>query len=131
MGRHRTPLAKAKLTGADRKHPDRYRGRSEPDGGGPVGAPPSYLDADAKRFWRIFTGELPWLQKSDRAILASASILRAQVIAASNGATGALVREYRSTLACLGATPTGRQRISMPSEPDQNDPWAAFAGARQ
>mgnify|MGYP007030532123 CR=1 FL=1 len=131
MGRHRTPLSKAKLTGADRNHPERFRGRSEPDGGGPVGDPPSYLPPDAKRFWRIFATELPWLQKSDRAILASAAMLRARVLGSAGDVNGALVREYRTHLACLGATPTNRQRVSMPSEPDQNDPWAAFAGARQ
>lgn len=130
MGRHRTPLAKAKLTGADRKHPDRFRGRTEPNGGGPVGDPPSYLAADAKRFWRIFAAELPWLQKPDRALLASAAILRARLIAEEGGATGALVREYRSTLACLGATPTNRQRVSVPHELDQDDPFAAFGAAQ-
>ncbi|MFC3839220.1 hypothetical protein [Paracoccus rhizosphaerae] len=128
MGRHRTPLAKAKLTGADRKHPDRYRDRREPSGGGPVGDPPCYLDAEAKRFWRIFAAELPWLQFSDRAILTSASILRARMIAAADGATGALVREYRSTLSSLGATPASRQRVSLPSERDGDDPWAFLEG---
>ncbi|TGN58596.1 hypothetical protein E4L95_12360 [Paracoccus liaowanqingii] len=119
------------MTGADRKHPDRYRNRSEPDGGGPVGDPPSCLDADAKRFWRIFAPELPWLQKSDRAILASASMLRARVLGSAGDVNGALVREYRSTLGCLGATPTNRQRVSMPSETDQDDPFSAFDGPRQ
>lgn len=128
MPNPKTPLAKARLTGADRNHPSRFRNRTELDGGGAVGPAPDYLSDDAKRFWDTFVSELPWLTKADRALLASASLLRAQVIASQGEVTGALIREYRSHLGALGSGPVARQRVSQVPDEDQDDPFSVFGG---
>ena len=130
MPRSRTPLAKARLTGADRNHPERFRGRSEPllSGRG-VGDPPSHLSKSAQAAWRAFVGELGWLVHEDRAALEAASIARAQVSEmAGRGepVTGAALAAYRSLLASLGGTPTDRSRVVAPKGDEDPDPFAAF-----
>jgi hypothetical protein len=62
---------------------------------------------------------------SDRAILASASILQIRVQEATE-INVALLREYRATLGCLGATPVDRSRIQWSPPEDENDPFAVF-----
>lgn len=128
MSRRKTPLSKARLTGADRKDPQRYRGRSEPGGGGPVGDPPDYLTQRQREAWRTFQRELPWLAKSDRAFLAVASILRARLMDDAANQPAAFWRELRATLSALGATPVDRQHIHWaPAEKDDDD-WSQFTG---
>lgn len=123
MARMKTPLAKARLTGADKKNPQRYRNRSEPDGGGPVGDPPAYLTADARKVWELFKLELPWLKRSDRAALESISTLRARVMMGGEPPTAAMVRELRASLSSLGATPVARQAIKWQPDTDEDDPF--------
>lgn len=127
MARQKTPLAKARLTGAAAKNPQRYRGRSEPEAGAPVGNPPAYLSAEEKAFWRQFCDELLWLRISDRAILAATCILRNRLHKDPNPTIAAL-REFRAHLGALGATPVDRQRVQWnpPEDDDPNDPLNKF-----
>ena len=121
------PLALAKLDGSAAKDPQRYRDRHEPQAG-PLGAPPGYLTAPERLAWAAFAQELPWLVESDRALLALACALRAQV--ESGGELSATaIRELRMILSAMGATPTTRQNVQVPPEEDANDPWAAFGPA--
>lgn len=129
MARQKNPLAKARLTGADRKDPQRYRHRSEPDGGGPIGEPPAYLTADAKKVWRLFQAELPWLRRSDRAALESISTLRARIMMGGEPPTSAMIRELRSSLSSLGATPVVRQAVSWQPGDDAPDPFSFLDAA--
>lgn len=131
MARQKNPLSKARLTGADKKDPQRYRGRSEPDGGGPVGDPPSYLTADAKKVWKLFVLELPWLKRSDRATLEAISTLRARIMLGGELPTSAMIRELRASLSSLGATPVSRQAVKWQPEDDTPDPFAFFNGQAQ
>lgn len=62
---------------------------------------------------------------SDRAILASASILQMRVQDATE-INGALLQECRATLGCLGATPVDRSRIHWSSAEEDYNPWAVF-----
>lgn len=131
MSRRRNPLEKARLTGAVAKNPQRYRARSEPPSDGDVGAPPDHLPASAKKQWRQFADELPWLRRSDRALLASASLLRARLHDHTEPLPAAFMREMRATLSALGATPVDRQRIGWTSLADDDDPLAAFETDRR
>ncbi|MFT4013724.1 MAG: hypothetical protein QM682_10025 [Paracoccus sp. (in: a-proteobacteria)] len=62
-----------------------------------MGDPPAYLPADARRLWRSFVDELPWLRRSDRALLESLSLLRARVMLGED-ASFAHMRELRCEL---------------------------------
>lgn len=127
MARRKTPLAKAALTGALNKHPERYKGINEPTGMGELGGPPDYLSEAEKAVWAIFADELPWLVSSDRALLESACRLRAGVQAGTD-VTAAHIRELRMHLTALGATPTSRHGVQSPQDPDEDDPWTQFEG---
>ena len=125
MPRPRTPLAKAKLTGAAEKHPERYRARSEPAASGRgIGKPPAYLPESARKAWATFADELPWLQHEDRAALEAASLMRGRIADDPTGVTAALFGQYRLSLASLGATPVDRSKVAQPAPDDDADPFA-------
>ena len=125
MPRPKTPIAKAKLTGAYEKHPERYRGRNEPQGLAELGEPPDYLSETQKEAWIAFAEELPWLVYSDRALLESACILRARV-REEDVVTASLLRELRLHVSALGGCPTNRSNIQVPDDDAGDDTWAQF-----
>ena len=133
MARPRTPIAKAKLTGAAAKNPQRYRDRAGPAlSGRPVGGPPEYLKTDAAASWRLFADELPWLIHEDRAALEAASLARAALQAAARkdeAVSAAFIGAYRGMLSALGATPTDRSKIPAVTD-DEDDPFAIFDNPR-
>ncbi len=125
MPRPRTPLAKARLTGAAAKHPERYRARSEPASSGRgIGKPPAYLPESARKAWATFADELPWLTFEDRAALEAASLMRGRIADDPAGVTAALFGQYRLALASLGGTPVDRTKITQPAPDDDSDPFA-------
>ena len=127
MARNRTPLAKAKMTGAIKTHPERFKDRSEPDGGGPLGAPPEYFNATHRRIWDMFKQELPWLVRSDRAMVELACITRAQIETGGDAVTASLMREHRQQLSSLGATPVTRSNVTPAADDsDDHDPFKQF-----
>ncbi|MGG6893816.1 hypothetical protein [Rhizobium sp. BR 315] len=80
MPRPKKPLALAKLDGSALKNPQRYRG-NEPAGTESLGDPPSYLPEAARKAWRIYQVEIPWLRMADSANLEIASLIRADILA--------------------------------------------------
>ena len=132
MPRPRTPLAKARLTGAAAKHPERYKARSEPASSGRgIGKPPAYLPASACNAWATFADELPWLTFEDRAALEAASLMRGRIADDPAGATAALFGQYRLALASLGATPVDRSKVAQPAPDDADDPFAFLDGTER
>ena len=89
-----------------------------------LGKPPSYLSAPERSAWWAFVAEAPWLAESDRALVSSACALRAQV--QDGDANASIVRELRMHLTAMGCTPTTRQNVHAPEQPDEDDPWAKF-----
>lgn len=125
MPRPRTPISKARLTGAAEKDPARFRARSEPaTSGRGIGRPPAYLPASARKAWATFTDELSWLTYEDRAALEAASLMRGRITDDPAGATAALFGQYRLALASLGATPVDRSKVAQPAPDDADDPFA-------
>jgi phage terminase small subunit len=122
-GRPRAPLAAAKASGADVKNPQRYRGRKEPKVP-PIGPAPAYLPPEVLAEWRHLVSEIPWLAKSDRAIVESAARLRAMLVAGQLSASG--FGELRQTLNALGATPAARSKVPVPDDDDSPDPASEF-----
>ena len=133
MPRPQTPLAKAALTGADKKDPQRFRHRSEPKASGrALGKPPAYLPPTAKKAWATFADELPWLTFEDRGAVEIVCLMRAQIM---DGLTADLPASffgnYRMALSSLGATPVDRTNVYQPQQDEEDDPFAAFDGPPQ
>lgn len=132
MPNPQTPLAKAKLTGADAKNPQRFRGRSEPKTSKqPVGNPPSYFDKEAKAVWKEFVANLGWLEREDRMALEGACVAVAQMRAMhrEGSVTASMLAAVNTAVGKLGASPTDRGKVFQASEGDEpDDPFAAFDG---
>ena len=133
MPRPQTPLAKAALTGADKKDPQRFRNRSEPKASGrALGKPPAYLPPTAKKAWAKFADELPWLTFEDRGAVEIVCLMRAQIM---DGLTADLPASffgtYRMALSSLGATPVDRTKVYQPPQDEGDDPFASFDGPPQ
>lgn len=133
MPRPQTPLAKAALTGADKKDPQRFRNRSQPKASGrQIGKPPEYLPPTAKKAWTTFADELPWLTFEDRGAVEIVSLMRAQIM---DGMTADLPASffgnYRMALSSLGATPVDRTKVYQPPQDEEDDPFADFDGRPQ
>lgn len=127
MPRPRTPVSKAKLTGADKVHPERFRDRSEPSASGkPIGSPPTYLSVTAKKAWKTFVRELGWLVHEDRAALEVASIMRAEIMSGNPELPATFFTAYRQAISSLGATPVDRSKVHQPKDEDEDDPFAKF-----
>ncbi len=130
MPRPRTPEAKAKLTGADRKHPDRFRNRSEPkQSGKPVGKPPAYMSKECKGAWQDFVSELGWLQWEDRGALENAALCRGQIreiAMAGDPIPASMLAAMNTAIGKLGASPTDRSKVFQPKDDDEDDPFAKF-----
>jgi phage terminase small subunit len=125
MPRPRTPLGKAELTGQAAKHPDRFRKRSEP-AAEPVGPPPAYLSPDAKRAWREFCAEWPWVTRADRKALGVICALW-EVIERGDAGVNEM-KEFRLQCSAFGGNPTTRTKIYQPKGEAEDDPFAGFEG---
>jgi hypothetical protein len=140
MPRPRTPLAKAKATGRTAHDPKRYKDRKDPNSK-PLGRPSRHLTAIARECWEAFKVELPWLTEGDRALVESASRLRAVLWTADvteddDGETieplslDAIIKTANALRLCLtqmGATPADRTKIAAPpTDGEEKDPAAEF-----
>lgn len=127
MPNHRTPASKAKLTGADKNHPERFKARSEPKTSGRgLGKPPAYLPDQAKVAWKTFADELPWLTYEDRAAMEVVSLMRADLMSGKADLPASFFGNYRMALSCLGATPVDRSKVHTPKDEDEDDEFSAF-----
>lgn len=79
MGNPRTPLAKAKMTGAVAKNPQRYRDHADPMSSCPIGDAPKCLDKAQKQAWNDFRLRWSWLAADDEVALISLCQMRAQI----------------------------------------------------
>jgi len=135
MPRPRTPRSKAALTGADKANPKRFRDRAEPrTSGAAIGAPPAYLDGEARAVWEELAANLGWLVREDRAALEAASLAVGQVRAMHRKGeivTGALFSAMNTSLGKLGASPADRSKINSAPPEDDDNPFAQFDPAGQ
>jgi hypothetical protein len=82
MARPRVPLIKAEITGRTARNPQRFKGRKEPTSQGPLGKPPAWFKTQTQiEAWNTFQDELPWLNKSHRALVGIACEIRGRLIA--------------------------------------------------
>ena len=120
MARPRTPLAKAVATGRTTHDPQRFKARREAICNLPLGPPPTWLDRRGKVAWRAFDKEIGWLNKSHRALVGIASVLRGRQATAIDSNIKEL-NLLRMCLGSMGATPGDASKIRM-AEPINVDP---------
>ena len=126
MANHRTPLAKAKLTGAAAKNPQRFRERFEPVEGGPVGKAPAFLSESEREAWDSFASEWSWLTSHDRVALVALVQMRTVAEDRLVEKNAAFYTAYRLLLAEFGGTPVSRSKVHAPKNDDDDDPFAQF-----
>lgn len=125
MPRARTPVAKAKVSGAAIKDPQRHRERTEPKGQKTLGKSPGWFDEMQSEMWEGFKRELPWLTEADRAVVEIAAVLRAQFRLQPCDFGATKMNLLRLCLAQLGATPADRSKVTVPDGEDE-DPADRF-----
>lgn len=124
MPRPRTPAAKAEVSGAAAKNPQRHKGRTAPKSG-LLGEPSVWLTKPgALKAWHGFRRELPWLKESHRPIVEIASVLRGRLIDGEDIGVSA-INQLRMCLAQMGATPADETKVHAPTD-DEEDPTDAF-----
>ena len=121
MRRPKLPQQVARISGADRKNPKRYKGGADPVLPG-IGAAPDRLSAEQRATWAEFASELPWLRKSDRTLLELACRLTARMRTDTEMGIAALA-QLRLCLSAMGATPVDRSKVATPDDagPDPAD----------
>lgn len=124
MARQRTPNSKAEVLGRTQKDPQRYRKRTNP-AVEPLGDPPAWLSKEAKLEWKTLDAEIPWLKRSDRALVSLTATL-AVAIKKDPLVNMAALTEYRRQLCALGGSPADRSKIHAPDDDDADDPAREF-----
>ena len=112
MARPRVPLIKAQTTGRTIRNPKRRA----------IGEPPTWFKTPSQReAWNTFSDELPWLNKSLRALVSIASDIRGRPIAGEDVGVKAL-NLFRMILSQMGATPSDASKVKMPDDEQPEDP---------
>lgn len=124
MANNRTPLAKAQVSGAAAKNPQRFRDRKGPAAPKPLGEPPLYMPEVQRGIWAELAVELPWLNAGHRTLFALVcrlvARLRADEILPAEG------QLLSSTLSKLGATPVDETKVNHGDGGDEPDSSEAF-----
>lgn len=123
MANPRTPVGKARVTGADMSHPGRHKSRKEPKGSG-LGKPSPFLDEFGVKAWEGFKQELPWLAESDRALVEIASSVRGRLLAGEDVGVTALSM-LQSILSKMGGSPADRSKVSV-DDGEEEDPAESY-----
>jgi hypothetical protein len=126
MARPRVPLIKAKATGRTLRNPKRFAARTEPEIDTPLGTPPKWLKKTGEReAWATLAEEIPWLNSSNRTLVALASGILGRLIDGEEVGTKAM-NLLRQMLGSMGATPSDATKIQMPVEKDEKDPSTKY-----
>ena len=119
MAAPRTPVAKARATGADIKNPSRHADRKDPKTK-PLGKPSRFLDGAGREAWEGYKLELPWLTEADRSLVEIASSVRGRLLAGEDVGVTALSM-LQSILSKMGGTPADRSKVATPDEDEPED----------
>lgn len=123
MANPRLPVAKADVSGAALKNPQRHRDRKAPRARA-LGDPYARMTDGQAQAWREFADELPWLTSAHRPLLQVACVLRDRMNTDPEIGITAL-SAYSAILSKLGATPVDESKVNAGDEDDE-DPADAF-----
>lgn len=119
MPAHRTPTAKAEVTGTASRNPQRFKSRGKHKLA-PLGEPFDYMGGEERIAWALFGKELPWLTVAHRPMVEVACKLRARFILGEDIGVTAL-SAYQSILSKLGASPTDDSRVAKMDDDQEPD----------
>lgn len=126
MARPRTPKAKAKATGQDEKHSERFDGRNEPQDLAPLGEPPEWFNEYQLKAWNQFKSEAFWLNESHRALMEIACTIRGRLmkpLGEGEEAVGVQAMNLlRQCLGSMGLTPADASKVAIPDGKGDEDP---------
>ena len=119
--RHSQPDEIAKLKGADKKHPERYR-NSIPKSKLPLGEPPKHLTDEAvETWWEISFYAIPGvLTGADRLMLETLANHLAEYRKAPNDYPVSKTNQLINTLGRFGMSPSDRTKLGQPLKPKDN-----------
>lgn len=125
MPTHRQPVELAKLKGADKVHPERYR--KEVPKSGPLGSIPDHLTSEAKAVWfELESYALPGvLTASDRLVMETLSNLVSDFRKAPSEFPTARIQAMLSCMGRLGMSPADRQKLGT-EKPKEGNPFDEF-----
>ena len=115
MAKPRTPRAKAKALGSDKVHPGRFEGRNEPPVADPIGPAPKWMKKEQADAWNTLAAEIPWLNRSHRALLGIAATIQARIESGADVGVQAM-NLLRQALGQMGATPADASKVGV--QPD-------------
>ena len=118
MSRLRKPTTKARIEGRHLINAGRYK-RNEPTAEA-IGDPPKWLTEPQAAAWREFEAELPWLNRTHRALAEIASVVRARLQSGDEMGTKALSL-FRLCLSSMDARPADASKVSWASEDEPDD----------
>ncbi|RYG79406.1 MAG: hypothetical protein EON59_16280 [Alphaproteobacteria bacterium] len=119
MAAPRTPVAKARVTGAAAKNPQRHRDRGDPKTT-PLGEASIFLDEFGRQAWEGYRRELPWLMESDRSLVEIAASVRGRLIGGQDVGVTALSM-LQSILSKMGGSPADRSKVNAPDDEPERD----------
>jgi hypothetical protein len=123
MTRNRLPVEVASITGADKRNPGRFKGRSDPVVKS-LGSSPKLFSPAQILIWDEFNADFPWLGRSDRRLVGLAVRLQ-HTIDTDPDCPVAVFAQMRMLLSAMGGTPVDRSKVSAP-EDDKKDPADEF-----
>lgn len=128
MARHAQPLEVAKLKGATKQNPQRYNKKTTPKNAVGLGPPPGHMTAAAQKVWlELQTYALPGvITASERFMFEIASNLLDEYRSAPTTFPATKYTHLVGVLARLGLSPADRQKIQLPKNPKEDDPFDQF-----
>lgn len=129
MARHAQPRKVAELKGSVKKNPQRYAAAEEqPVNTHGIGEPPAYMSADAKKCWyEILDNCLPGVMTgAERFVVEIAATLLSQFRKKPDKFPSAKYTQMVGVFARLGMSPADRQKIQLPRNPKDEDPFEKF-----
>ncbi len=127
MARHKQPEKLAKLKGADKKNPQRYR-TEPPVNKHALGDPPPHMKEKAQEIWyELVQHALPGvITASERFIFEIASNLMAEY---RTDPVEFAATKYTHLIGCLGRlglSPSDRQKLGMPGGKEKENEFEEF-----
>jgi hypothetical protein len=123
MARPRLPAEVATVTGADKRSPGRFEGRSAPVVKSLGPAPKRFLPEQIV-IWESFNEDFPWLGRSDRRVVELAVRLQFMIEILAECPVSVFV-QMRMCLSSMGGTPADRSKVGAKEE-DEEDPADEF-----
>lgn len=126
MARPRLPQQKAEVSGAQKKNPQRFAGRTTVRNPRPIGEPYVTMTAQQRTVWEECRVTMPWLHAGHRLLLRQVCILSARMEDPDVGVNA--LHALSAALSKLGATPTDETKVMHRDGDDDADPDDKYFG---